>query len=142
MSAHHQTLPLAHAHKRVNLVKLVPPHCNHCVRNANRYPDDMIDGNAKYGSSITVALRTGLWLLFVPSGLFAIYMLFVGLTFGFALWNPTNPLPTLLWFGVLTAPVLIATALMQRQTSSAMLAMSFIAACIFDVAWILLAVSH
>ena len=87
-------------------------------------------------SNVAAVLRVALWLLLVPSGVFAIYLLFVGLTFGFSLWNPANPLPTLLWLGVLMAPVLIAFTLRERQMSSAMLAVSFFASGLLDAFWI------
>jgi len=93
-------------------------------------------------STSVVVLRICLWIFLVPSGLFALYMLYVGLTFGFVLWSPENLQPTLLWLRVLAAPALVASALTQRQTSTARLVMSLIAACLLDAAWIVPVISR
>jgi hypothetical protein len=81
------------------------------------------------------ALVAAAWVLLFVSGLFALYMLFVGLTFGFALWQPDNPKPTMLWLGVLAAPILVTAGLRQRY-KPIMLAFALVAACILDAAWI------
>ena len=61
-------------------------------------------------------------------GLISAYALFVGLTFGFSLWNFDNMRPTWLWLGVVAAPLPIATALKKRRGSAPILLASVIAA--------------
>src|SRR5687767_12934354 len=75
------------------------------------------------------ALAAVSWVVLFVSGLFAFYMLFVGLTFGFALWNPNNPKPTLLWLGVLAAPCVVAISLNRWRNSLPAMALAVLAAC-------------
>ena len=49
-------------------------------------------------------MRTVLEILLIPISLIALYALFVGLTFGFNLWNPNAPLVTAIWLGIVTSP--------------------------------------
>lgn len=82
-----------------------------------------------------LALTVFGWAVLFVTGLFALYMLFIGLTFGFALWNPDNLKPTILWLGVLVAPVIVAIGLRKRETPAALI-FALIAACLLDTAWI------
>ena len=50
-------------------------------------------------------MRLLLTLLFVPVCLVAAYALFVGITFGFNLWNPKHPVVTIVWLGIVASPV-------------------------------------
>ena len=49
-------------------------------------------------------MRGPLEILMIPISLIAFYALFVGLTFGFNLWNPNSPLVTIVWLGIVTSP--------------------------------------
>lgn len=69
------------------------------------------------------------WIAVILFSIIAAYALFVGLTFGFALWNPANPKPTLLWLGVVCAPLPIAFALRNWPRSPIFLFLSLVAAC-------------
>ena len=91
---------------------------------------------------ITQTLKGLLWLVFIPSLLFAIYMLFVGLTFGFALWDASNPTPTILWLGVLAVPLLLGAALKKARRSPLILAAALLAACVLESAYVVTAFSH
>ena len=82
-----------------------------------------------------------MWVAFVLSGLFALDALMMGLTFGFTLWDVSNPKPTILWLGVLAAPCIIVMALKRREPSTASLAIALLVACALDAAWIVPALS-
>lgn len=90
---------------------------------------------------ITQALKAILWLLFVPSLLFALYMLLVGLTFGFALWDTSNPTPTPLWLGVLAAPVLLGVAGKKGRNSPVVVALAILAVFALTSAYLVIAFS-
>lgn len=80
------------------------------------------------------------WVVLIVTGLLAIDALLVGLTFGFALWDIANPLPTVMWLGILAAPILIAIGLGRRETP-AILAAALVAGCLLDGAWMIVAFS-
>lgn len=50
------------------------------------------------------AMRLLLTLLFVPVCLVALYALIVGVTFGFNLWNPEDPIVTIVWLVIVASP--------------------------------------
>ena len=52
-----------------------------------------------------VALRVSLTFLLVPISVIALLALYVGLTFGFNLWNPASPLVTVVCLAVVSSPV-------------------------------------
>ncbi len=88
-------------------------------------------------SALRGILRGLLWVLLLPASLFAIMMLFTGLTFGFALWSASDPLPTVLWFATLSLPIFIGIALRQNHASLARLLFSAVA-CWGFAGWYLL----
>jgi ABC-type dipeptide/oligopeptide/nickel transport system permease component len=61
-------------------------------------------GRSTSGTGLFVALRVSLTLLLVPISLIALLALYVGLTFGFNLWNPATPLVTMVWLAVVSSP--------------------------------------
>jgi len=68
------------------------------------------------------------WIGLIAFGLISAYALFVGVTFGGALFNPKNFTPTWLWLGVVAAPLPIASALRWRRSSPPVLLLSVLAA--------------
>ena len=68
------------------------------------------------------------WIALVLFVLISLYALFVGITFGGALWNPENFGPTWRWLGVVFAPVPIAIALRRWRDSMPPLLLSVVAA--------------
>jgi hypothetical protein len=86
---------------------------------------------------VTRALFGAGWLVLFVTGLFALYMLFVGLTFGFALWDAANPKPTVMWLGVLAAPIVVAIGLSRRVRSPITLTTALVIALALDGAWII-----
>ena len=50
-------------------------------------------------------MRGVLQILMLPISLIALYALFVGVTFGFNLWNPNSPLVTVIWLLIVASPV-------------------------------------
>lgn len=68
------------------------------------------------------------WIGLIAFGLISAYALFVGVTFGGALFNPDNLTPTWRWFGVVAAPLPIAFALKCRRNSPPLLILSLVAA--------------
>lgn len=76
-------------------------------------------------------------LVLLASGLFALFLLFVGVKFGGALWDPSNPRPTILWLAAIAAPLPIVIAFVRRGTSPLILALSAVPACLIDAVWII-----
>lgn len=68
------------------------------------------------------------WIALALFGLISLYALFVGITFGGALWNPENFGPTWRWLGVVLAPVPIAAALGRCRDSAPLLLLSIVTA--------------
>lgn len=56
-------------------------------------------------------LRATLWVLLLPAILLSSLCFMVGLTFGGALFNPENAIPTILWLAVCSQPFVIGYAL-------------------------------
>lgn len=52
-------------------------------------------------------LRLSLWLLFGLAAVHALFLGWMGLTFGFSLWDAENLSPTLHWLAAIAFPVLI-----------------------------------
>ena len=86
---------------------------------------------------MTKALAGFAWVAVVVFGLLSIYSLFVGLTFGFSLFNLDNLKLTWLWLGVVAAPLPIAFALRWRRNSQLLLLVSIIAACVLFAPYLL-----
>jgi hypothetical protein len=53
---------------------------------------------------LVTAMRVLLTLSWVPVCLVAVYALLVGITFGFNLWNPREPMVTVVWLAIVTSP--------------------------------------
>ena len=80
-----------------------------------------------------------LWILLIPSALFAIFMLVVGLTYGFTLWDAKYPATTVIWIGTLIAPLLIVITLRMRNSSPAIIISALVSALALDAMWFALA---
>ncbi len=50
-------------------------------------------------------MRLFVQLLMIPISLAALYALLVGLRFGFNLWNPDDPVVTIVWLAIVLSPV-------------------------------------
>ena len=57
--------------------------------------------------TLTSTLRLFLWLLFGVAALHALLIGWVGLTFGFSLWDAQNLSPTLHWLAAIAFPILL-----------------------------------
>jgi hypothetical protein len=57
--------------------------------------------------TIELTVRLSLWLLFVAAAIHALFVGWVGLTFGFGLWDAQNLSPTLHWVAAIAFPVLL-----------------------------------
>lgn len=64
-----------------------------------------------------LAMQVLLTLLLVPVCLVALYALYVGITFGFNLWNPQEPAVTLVWLGMVTSPAWFYALLVWSEKS-------------------------
>lgn len=58
-------------------------------------------------NAMAVLLRLTLWFLLPFAVLWALMSLYVGLTFGFSLFQLDDPWPTVLWLLIIALPVLI-----------------------------------
>lgn len=64
----------------------------------------METGQSRSGIRVFAAVRVLLTLALLPIGLIAAYALLVGVTFGFNLFNPREPLVTVVWLTIVTSP--------------------------------------
>lgn len=82
-----------------------------------------IEGQSRH--SMFVVTRIVLTLLLLPICLIALVALYVGVTFGFNLFNPHEPLVTFAWLAVATSPgwyyALLVWSERSRRSSFALL---------------------
>ena len=83
-----------------------------------------------------LAMRGSLKVLLVPSMLLGIYFLYVGGTFGFALWNVTNLKPTIIWLATISFPAWILIALNWSQEDHRRTVVSFVSLWSVAILWI------
>jgi hypothetical protein len=86
---------------------------------------------------VTKAMRVSLWLLVVPTTLFALDALIVGLTFGAALWKARDPSPTVWWIASIGFPILLAVGLVWTRHHPKTLPILFFSGWAAGVGWCL-----
>lgn len=87
--------------------------------------------------ALEFTLRGSLWLLFLIAAAHAIFIGFVGLTFGFSLWDSENLSPTLHWIAVIAFPIILFQFVTRFGNSLSRLGLISVGAWVFVIYYVI-----